>query len=166
MKKILPVVLLLIGSGAGVGAGIYLRPTPEETPIGAENAVDDKPLTLEVAPSGKGKPDAELEYVKLNNQFVIPIVRNRVVVSLVVLALSLEVAEGAKEAVYKKEPKLRDSFLQIMFDHANVGGFDGSFTDAAMLTQLRTALREVAQRDLGEKAVQDVLILEIARQDY
>ena len=68
-------------------------------------------------------------------------------------------------AIYSKEPKLRDSFLQVLFDHANIGGFDGAFTNANNLAVLRGALREVAQKDMGDQ-VTDVLIVEIARQDY
>lgn len=160
MKKLFPLVLLLIGSGAGVGAGIYMRPAP--APPTADKEVKDAAKTE----TGRGEKDATLEYVKMNNQFVVPVVSNRVVTSLVVMSLSLEVPEGTKESVFRKEPKIRDSFLQVMFDHANIGGFDGSFTDAEMLSQLRRALQEVAERDLGEGAVRDVLITEIARQDY
>ena len=72
---------------------------------------------------------------------------------------------GQKEAVYAKEPKIRDSFLQVLFDHANIGGFDGAFTNANNLDVLRGALREIAQKDVGEQVI-DVLIAEIARQDY
>ena len=166
MKKLLPILLLLIGSGAGVGAGIFMKPTPPEPAELAEGQTEDTAKSEKKKPAGDEEENGGLEYVKLNNQFVVPIVKNRVVVSLVVLSLSLEVPEGTKEAVFKKEPKLRDSFLQVMFDHANLGGFDGSFTDAEMLSKLRVALGEVANRDLGEGAVNDVLILEIARQDY
>jgi len=165
MKKLLPIVLLLIGSGAGVGAGIFLRPAPVETPVAESDKKEDTGKSAKTD-DGMGEKDAALEYMKLSNQFVVPIVRDRVVTSLVVMSLSLEVPEGTKDAVFRKEPKVRDSFLQVMFDHANIGGFDGAFTDAQMLTQLRRALREVAQRDLGEDAVQNVLITEIARQDY
>ena len=165
MMKLLPIVLLLIGSGAGVGAGIFLRPAPAPVEDMTDKEVSDKGETAKKEDT-KDEGEKVTEYVKLSNQFVVPVVKNRVVVSLVVLALSLEVPEGTKEAVFKKEPKVRDSFLQVLFDHANVGGFDGSFTEAGMLNQLRAALREVAQRDLGEDGVNDVLILEIARQDY
>jgi hypothetical protein len=106
------------------------------------------------------------EYVKLSNQFVVPIVRNERVTALVVLALSLEIPAGQTDTVLSREPKLRDSFLQILFDHANIGGFQGNFTDAQVLGRLRMALREVAQRDLGRDLAKDVLIVEIARQDY
>jgi flagellar basal body-associated protein FliL len=165
MMKLLPIVLLLIGSGAGVGAGIFLRPAPAPVAEMTDKEVSDKAETAQKK-DAKDEGGKATEYVKLSNQFVVPVVKNRVVVSLVVLALSLEVPEGTKEGVFKKEPKVRDSFLQVLFDHANVGGFDGSFTEAGMLNQLREALREVAQRDLGEDGVNDVLILEIARQDY
>jgi flagellar basal body-associated protein FliL len=150
---------LLIGSGAGVGAGIFLRPAPAPVEDMTDKEVSDKGETAKKEDT-KDEGEKVTEYVKLSNQFVVPVVKNRV------LALSLEVPEGTKEAVFKKEPKVRDSFLQVLFDHANVGGFDGSFTEAGMLNQLRAALREVAQRDLGEDGVNDVLILEIARQDY
>ncbi|MFL4469477.1 hypothetical protein ACERZ8_06195 [Tateyamaria armeniaca] len=42
---------------------------------------------------------------------------------------------------------------------------DGEFTNANNLDILRSALREVAQKDMGDQ-ISDVLIVEIARQDY
>jgi hypothetical protein len=83
---------------------------------------------------------------------------------MVVLSLSLEVEAGSTEAVYQREPKLRDVFLQVLFDHANVGGFSGSFTDGSNLVVLRTSLKEAAALVLGT-SVKDVLITDIARQD-
>lgn len=141
-------MLGLAGLGAGVGAGVFLRAAPD-----AEQA--DK------APEEPATPP---EYVKLNNQFVIPVVEGGTVSALVVLALSLEVTTGSTEAVFAAEPKLRDVFLQVLFDHANAGGFKGSFTDAANLVVLRQALKEAAMQVLGD-AVKDVLIVDIARQD-
>jgi flagellar basal body-associated protein FliL len=184
LKKLLPIVLLLIGTGAGVGAGIYLRPAPidlvEETDESGEVLKENESAkdadhkakaggqdaSAKLAKDGHDDDPEAMEYVKLNNQFVVPIVKNKNVTALVVLALSLEVPAGQKDAVYLREPKVRDSILQVLFDHANIGGFDGAFTEAKTLDSLRSALREVAQRDLGTDVVNDVLILEIARQDY
>ncbi|MFY8145464.1 MAG: flagellar basal body-associated FliL family protein, partial [Rhodobacter sp.] len=103
-------------------------------------------------------------YVKLNNQFVVPVMAEGRVSSLVVLSLSLEVTPGQVERVYEMEPKLRDAMLQVLFDHANSGGFNGSFTDGANLVLLRAALLETALRIFG-KDVTDVLIVDIVRQD-
>lgn len=150
MKKLIfPLILGLIGLGGGIVAGIFLRPAP---------ATDDLSVMAEAEPA------VPPEYVKLNNQFVIPVVEDGNVAALVVLALSLEVAAGSTEAVFAKEPKLRDVFLQVLFDHANAGGFKGSFTDASNLVVLRQALKEVAMQVLGD-SVRDVLIVDIARQD-
>lgn len=163
IKKLLPLILLLVGSGAGVGAGIFLRPTPEPEAIEAEDT-EVKKATIEAAIIEEETP-TDREYVKMNNQFVVPVVNQSQVQALVVLSLSIEVPAGQKDAIYAKEPKLRDSFLQVLFDHANIGGFDGAFTNANNLAVLRNALREVGQRDMGDN-ITDVLIVEIARQDY
>lgn len=162
LNKILPLVFLFIGVGAGVGAGVFLRPEAEE-PLVVEEIVTKKvKIQTDNAPP---KPELAREYVKMNNQFVVPVVNADSVQALVVLSLSLEVPAGQKDAIYSREPKLRDSFLQVMFDHANLGGFDGAFTNANNLDVLRNALREAAQKDMG-KQISDVLIVEIARQDY
>jgi hypothetical protein len=83
---------------------------------------------------------------------------------MVVISLSLEAKAGMSNQVYSMEPKLRDAFLQVLFDHANMGGFEGAFTRSDLLMPLRTALREAARRELG-KGITDVLIMEIARQN-
>lgn len=160
MKKLLPLVLLLIGAGAGVGAGIFLRPeaAPLSEDMEAEKMTVDSMASEEVV-------DLTREYAKMSNQFVVPIVNGDSIQGLAVLSLSLEVPTGQKDAIYAREPKLRDSFLQVLFDHANIGGFDGAFTNANNLAVLRGALREAAQKEMGDQ-ITDVLIIEIARQDY
>ncbi|MBE2278029.1 MAG: flagellar basal body-associated FliL family protein [Rhodobacteraceae bacterium] len=155
MRKLLPVILALLGLVAGGGAGFLLRPAAtageEHAAAGGEHAEESSATT-------------QPEYVKLNNQFIVPVLEGGRIVSMVILTLSLEVATGTSEAVYAKEPKLRDAFLQVLFDHANTGGFRGSFTDASNLVFLRKALTEKAAGVLGS-SVTDVLITDIARQD-
>ena len=106
------------------------------------------------------------DYVKLDSQFVVPVIEEGRTTSLVVLALSLEVepGAGAREAVFAQEPRLRDALLRVLFDHANAGGFSGGFTREGPIERLRSALRERARAILGPD-LRDVLILDIARQD-
>ena len=160
LRKLIPVLLALAGIGGGVGAGMALRPSAPEA---AEPAAAAEPSAdSATAPADDTAPLHE--YVKLNNQFIVPVVEKGRVAALVVLSLSLEVQPGMTERVYEVEPKLRDAMLQVLFDHANSGGFSGSFTDGANLVLLRHALREVTIRILGDK-VTDVLIADIVRQD-
>ncbi len=176
MRKLLPIILALVGIGGGIGAGLLLKPAPQVETALAENcatpAADAHAETAPDVAQEDGHGDAAHgddehggpEYVKLNNQFVIPVIGEGQVSALVVLSLSLEVSAGNSDAVFKREPKLRDSFLQVLFDHANVGGFEGAFTESNKLDPLRRVLLSAAQDTLG-KMVSDVLITEIARQD-
>lgn len=113
---------------------------------------------------GEGEAAAGPEYVKLNNQFIVPIVEGGAVSALVILSLSLEVKAGSSQDTYAREPKLRDGFLEVLFAHANTGGFSGAFTETGNIDTLRQALLEVAQKTMGER-VTDVLITDIVRQD-
>ncbi len=199
MRFLLPVVLLLLGVGGGVGAGLMLGgDAPAADPAEGGDVAGEEPAADAAAEEGHGEDAAAAdeghgdaaaddghggegdgtpepgsttpsgsgtEFVRLNNQFVVPIVRNGSVRSLVVLALEVEVGIGEGGAVFDREPRLRDSFLRVMFAHANAGGFDGTFTEAAAMEPLREALREAAQGVVGTVTVHDVLITDITRQD-
>lgn len=185
MRKLLPLILGLLGLVAGGGAGYMLRPPPAELSVAGAvspdetKAADDAATphdsaalpTPAVADGGHDAGHGEaadqaapVEYVKLNNQFVVPVIAQDQVAALVILSLTLEVTTGSGEAVFAAEPKLRDSFLQVLFDYANADGFNGAFTQSGRMERLRTALLEPARRILGA-AVRDVLIVDIVRQD-
>lgn len=165
MGKILPILLALIGVGAGIGAGVMLKPAPvdlSEVPV-CRPAADGE--IAEVAHEvEESDPETPPEYVKMHNQFVIPVVEDGKMAALVVMSISLEVSAGGKEATFQREPKLRDAFNQILFDHANAGGFEGAFTNSNNMTVLRDSLYEIAVKVAGPM-VKDVLIAEIVRQD-
>ncbi len=174
MKLLLPLVLALVGLGSGIGAGIALRPPPEvaataevEGETGAETDGDmmEAPGDHAAAsPAARAEPDLDSEFVEMPNQFVIPLIRGDDVTAMVVLSITLEVAQGSSDAAMAREPKLRDLFLRVLLDHANTGGFDGAFTANASMQNLRRALEESARFQLGS-TVSDVLITEINRQD-
>jgi flagellar protein FliL len=167
MKKILPILLILLGIGAGAGAGLMLKPAPQE--VAAINPCGDTEMAADshAAPEHQEEVEADpatKEYIKMHDQFIVPVVTQERVGALVVVSISLEIEPGRSDVVYGREPKLRDAFLQVMFDHANMGGFEGSFTSSNNLDVLRAALYRVASKSLGP-LVSDVLITDIARQD-
>jgi hypothetical protein len=181
-KLLLPLFLGLVGLGGGAGAGLYFRPAPAPDAHGQGDAAagataegerthggDDHGAGAKADGRGDDHGDDHGEepttdFVKLNNQFVVPVVEGGEVSALVILSLTVESALGTTERVYAQEPKLRDEFLQVLFDHANAGGFNGLFTGSNNLDVLRMALLEAAQGVLGNDAL-DILIVDIVRQD-
>ncbi len=191
MKKLLPIILLLLGGGGGVAAGYFLRPPPvpadvalapcadaggtcPPAPSGSAEANAPPPPTghtPEAAPVAEGGAATATaqegasgpEYVALQRQMIVPIVDEEQVISLVVLSLSIEVEAGFSAEVYDREPKLRDAFLQVLFRHANTGGFSGDFTSGEKMADLRRALNSAAAQALGPIAIQ-VLVTDIMRQ--
>jgi flagellar basal body-associated protein FliL len=162
LKKLIPFILPLFGSAAGVGAWVFLNPPQTEMVAVQEKRASD--AQAKGAQTGT-EADVSTSYVKLNNQFIVPVIDKNKVSAIIVVSLSLEIAgNNAAERVYAKEPKLRDSFLQVLFDHSNIGGFHGAFTDASKIAVLRRSLLTVAQMTLGNE-VTDVLITNLARQD-
>ena len=172
MKAILiPVVLTLVGLGAGIGAGMFLGGGGEEEqaeegaePKEGEAGEKDSKKEEEKADDEATTDDEPFEFARLSNQFVVPVVRGDAVEAMVVLSITLEVEVGSTETVFQSEPRLRDRFLRVLFDHANIGGFDSGFTQSGNMTLLRRALREAARDTLGS-LVRDVLIVDIVRQE-
>jgi len=189
MKKLLPILLLIMGGGGGVAAGFFLRPPPPEPEMMtethcAEGSADceapaaeahdgsedmaDAGHAPEAADEGHGEETAPesgatSEFVSLQRQMIVPIVSDDQVISLVVMSLSIEVEAGFGLGVYDLEPKLRDAFLQVLFRHANTGGFSGDFTSGEKMADLRRALNSAAAQVLGPIAIQ-VLVTDILRQ--
>lgn len=151
MKKLLPLLLLLIGLGAGAGAGWVLRPQPDPE-AEAAHAEDAPP------------PVVATQTVRLPNQFIVPLIEEGRVRAMVVIGLALELAEGNTFSLPDEEPRLRAVFLQRLFDHANLGGFDGVFTSGEVLLALRRILTEAAAPIIGAD-LRDVLITELLRQE-
>ena len=165
MGKLLPVILMLAGGAIGGGAGIFMKSAPAPMCEEAEAADHscDEPSVAE-GEHEEAENENEVDYVAMKNQFVVPVIQNELVRSLVVLSLSLETAPENTELLFSKEPKLRDAFLRVLFDHSHIGGFNGAFTESGRLSILRVALLEAARSVVG-KVVSDVLITDIVRQE-
>ena len=167
MRKLLPLFLALFGIGAGVTAGFVMKPELPADDVAMEQGNPCGDIALMAQGDAVTQPDQDpstREYVKMNNQFIVPVVVEERVRALVVLSLSVDIEKGHSQTVFDREPKLRDALLQVLFNHANIGGFQGAFTENANMAVLRRALKDAGQSVLG-KVVNDVLITDLARQD-
>jgi len=169
MRFVLPLAFGLAGAVGGIAAGLHLRPQTEaavgeaEEAAGAAEAGEPDAATAPMHDRARPPLD-ETDFVRLANQFIVPVLDDGEVTALVVLSLGVEVRTGMRPVVFAREPKLRDAFLRVMFDHANAGGFDRDFTAGPQIEALRRSLWEVARPILGPE-IYDVLITDIARQE-
>ncbi len=154
---------MFVGIGGGVGAGLALRPAPE--PVAqAEGTESEKHAEKPAKKNRNDAPPSGREYVDLVDQFIVPVVDENAVSSLILVTLTLEAESGNSEGIFHAEPRIRGALLQAMFDHANIGGFDGAFTNSSKLDRLRETFLEVAQKAYSDE-ITDVLIVQITRQD-
>ena len=158
MKKLLPLLIALLGLGAGVGAGLALKPAPGQPrgrgrlrrrPRTADGHAEADPRAARPPrpiPSRRrrrGEKKAR-EPSSPTSRWTSPSSSRssparrwwRWWWSRSRSRPTLEAAPSV-EAV---KPRLRDSFLKVMFRHANSGGFDGSFTAGRKMEDLKSAL--------------------------
>ena len=90
LRKLFPLILGLAGLGGGIGIGLVLRPVSEQ-----DTATEEAGAPAEEA---EAESEDAAEFVKLNNQFVVPVVDQGRVSAMVVLSLSLEVEIGNTES--------------------------------------------------------------------
>ncbi|RRH74291.1 flagellar basal body-associated FliL family protein [Falsigemmobacter faecalis] len=150
MKWLFPLVMILLSSFGGAAAGWWLRPAPEAVAATEEASAQEA--------------SGEISYYKLPNQFVVPVVESGRVASVVLMSLTVQLRGETTEQVAFQEPKLRDEFLKVLFERANVGGFRGNFTGESQVAQLRQSLLE-AGRLVLPGAIEDILITDLLRQD-
>lgn len=162
MKLLTPLVMVLAGLSAGAGAGWYMRPPPPDE-ASPETAAQASTAPLAVRPEDD-RQGGNGETLRLTNQFMVPLVREDRVHAVVVIGLALELSQGHDISLVRQEARLRAAFLQALFDHANMGGFEGVFTSGEVLLGLRGQLRAIAREQLGE-SLRDVLITDLIRQE-
>jgi flagellar FliL protein len=117
------------------------------------------------APHAEAEGHGAAAFLEIEEPFVVPVFAGEKVVAMVVVELSVAAEADAAHDLEALTPRLRDSFLKVMFRHANSGGFDGTFTSGPKMDDLKSALLAAAREAAGGAPIDDVLVTEIARQD-
>ncbi|MDO5621237.1 MAG: hypothetical protein Q4G24_07185 [Paracoccus sp. (in: a-proteobacteria)] len=156
MKKLLFLLLPILAFIGGALSGEMLAPKP---PI---------PETGEMPEAGTTQPgelqaDMKMAGFRFPSQFFVPVMRQGQVSSVMVLSLTIEMAEADQEAIYRQEYRLRDALLRQLLIYANSGGFDGNFTAEPRMEALRRELLR-ATHDVADAPVHAVLVEDITRQ--
>lgn len=163
MKAIINAVLI----GAAVAGGVFvgqmakarLAPAPESYAPDAAAKAGGTTTTPESKVS-----DPDVAYLRFKRQFVIPVLGEEGVESLVLLNIAIALDEAVQEEVFAHEPKFRDAFVRELLQISDAGYFNDSLTTPTTYEVLRETLIRAA-RDISEKGVVDVLILDLSKQD-
>jgi hypothetical protein len=146
MKRSLAVIGVVLGLAVGGGAGSYWYMAP---------AGDAAASLLR---------SEHHAFIDMERKFVVPLVRGNRVRSLVVVDLRLEVRSAAETRAQELKPKIRDLFLDTLYEMAVAGAFDGDLYSNNVQGEMRTRLLEDAMQVLQDDAT-GILIGELLRQD-
>ena len=113
---------------------------------------------------GKGDSDDDGNYMKFSRQFVIPIIEEREIKSMVILDLNLALSPDAPSDFYRHEPRARDALMSSLLDLADRGLLSGEIGSERTIGYIRQRLTEAVNDALGSD-VEEVLILDFVRQD-
>lgn len=140
----------------------------EDAASGAEkaDASKEKSSKKDSHGGGHGEPAAtgSTAYYKFSREFIVPVVSDSNVQSLVILDLNLEIDPNLGESLYAMDPKLRDVVMTELIALSNEGRFARRMTDPSNYAEIRMRLLTAVQT-VQAKGVRDVLILDLARQD-
>ena len=183
MIKIVSLLLQVVGVGAGVYLGLWLKAgSPDAPNAGSEESTQTTEKTKAAdakadekkennkkkdghgEDSGDSGDNGDLAFMKFSRQFIVPVVQSNGVNALVMLDINLEVSPSATDIAYAQEPKVRDALLSTLLQLSTEGAFNARFTDQGNMDAVRGRLLQAAKTVLQED-VHEVLILSIARQN-
>lgn len=169
MKKLLPIILVVLGIAGGGAAGVFLKPAPE--PVEAKTDTAEAPPEPEdqgeLQGKGGGSATERTEpssYIKIGRQTIVPVVEGGETRALMMFELAIDVPPSLTDRTLQMEPRLRDVFLRELFLMSNTGAFLTNFTDDRVIEELRLNLTHAARQHLGD-GVKEVLILDVIRQE-
>lgn len=183
MKQTVPSIVALLAISAGGGTAYFLKSSGSSSPKPASAAHDTggdegeshakpkKEKKEKKEKKGHGSSDknsdadaVDVTYYKFSREFVVPMIEDDRVQSLVILNLNLEVDTAISQELFSKEPVLRDNIMTTLVKLSSGGRTLNSITDVDNYETLRAMILTNLQNEIPE-GIRNVLILDMARQD-
>lgn len=112
-----------------------------------------------------GKPSSsDVDYFKFSREFVVPIIRNGKVASLIILNINLEVDGSLSGKLFSLEPKIRDNIMTTLIGLSNDGDTLISISDVQNYESIRAAML-MNLESVVPYGINNVLIMDIGKQD-
>jgi flagellar basal body-associated protein FliL len=106
----------------------------------------------------------DVVYFKFTREFIVPIMHDRKVESLVILNINLEADSSVSQKLFSMEPKIRDNIMTTLIELSNDGRTFENLTDVESYETLRAMVLLNLQKAVPT-GIQNVLIVDIAQQD-
>ncbi|MEM6410077.1 MAG: hypothetical protein AAF683_00920 [Pseudomonadota bacterium] len=107
--------------------------------------------------------NGDYEYFSFSREFVVPLMNNGAVESLVLLNLNLEVTPNTSSELFSIEPKLRDNVMSTLITLSNDGITLAEPTRVDSYETIRSLVLANLKDSVSED-IQNVLIVDIAKQ--
>ncbi|WP_300380641.1 hypothetical protein [Henriciella sp.] len=182
IKQILPALIAGLCITAGGAAGFYLKGSSGASGEKAQDVAEKAHKESEAdkhggkkdahgksgksaGKGGHGSADASAPaYYKFSREFVVPIIAEERVQSLVILNLNLQIDPSVSDELFSKDPVLRDNIMTTLIRLSNEDEIFNGLNNVENYETMRSMiLRNL--RDSVSEGIQNVLILDMARQD-
>lgn len=173
MKLVLTSLVAVIFIALGSFAGVVLKsPAPAQASETAEHAeddhADDKPAAKKddhgKAHKGDKAASGDSAYYKFSREFVVPVMRDGQVKSLVILHISLETDSATSVKLFSEEPKLRDNIMTTLIGLSNDGRTLEQPTDINNYETIRSMVL-MNLKDSISDGIRNVLIVDVGKQN-
>lgn len=114
---------------------------------------------------GAGSASGESTYFRFSREFVVPIIQNERVASLVILNINIEADAAASDKLFSQEPVLRDVVMTTLIEISGDGRTFQSMTSIENYETVRSLILGNLQKKFPDMGIKNILILDIARQD-
>ncbi|MEL6829403.1 MAG: hypothetical protein AAFO63_04630 [Pseudomonadota bacterium] len=162
---------LKTGGGGSESSAELSSGTDEKADKKDSYGKDDKGQKKDDGHGGKGDKDeyggsapGDVYYFEFSREFVVPILREGRVESLVIIQLNLEADLELSRNLFTMEPKLRDNIMSTLIALSNDGDTLTNLTDVEHYETIR-AMVLMNLEDVVAEGLHNVLILDIAKQD-
>lgn len=181
MKNIVSIITLAVCIGAGSAGGFFLKSgagassTAGDGLASSDKKHDDKGHDADKGHDKKaekkgkhGKSDyassGKAEYYKFTREFIVPIMKDERVESLVIININLETEPGVSQSLFTMEPKLRDNIMTTLIDLSNDGHTLERMTSAENYETIRSMIKKNLT-SVVSTGIENVLIVDLAKQD-
>lgn len=173
VTSLVAVIFIALGSFAGV---VLKSPAPAEASTKAEHAEDDHADDHAEDKHGAKKDDhgkahkgdkaasGDSAYYKFSREFVVPVMRDGQVKSLVILHISLETDSATSDKLFSEELKLRDNIMTTLIGLSNDGRTLEQPTDINNYETIRSMVL-MNLKDSISDGIRNVLIVDVGKQN-